>query len=150
MFFTVTNTGCRFWSEIHEFCNGIRCLAFCPRFKKFPEGNEGQNHGGRFKIEVSCKVVESFHVSDAKSNGHSVDGIHTENCGSTGAKGYRRIHIRGAGKQCSYADSIIFEINKNDRNGEPELDECICDCIGNQRLRKRKAHHIPHRQIKQR
>ncbi len=141
----------RLRGEIHKLRNGVGGFALGPRFKKLSKSDQGQNHGGGFKIEMFSKMPRRFHIPRAQGKRHLVQGVHAENHGRPRTERNQGIHVRSAGKQRLHAHPVEREIDEDDRRGQQKLRERRGERAARpaEERGERQADHRPHCKQKQ-
>ena len=141
-----------FGRQVQQLVDRIRRAPLGPRFQKFAKGNQGQDCAGAFKIQVVRKLCDHGRVVMAEAPGNFVQRIDAVKQRSAGPQRNQRIHIRGAVRQGFKALGKIFAVEEGDRQRKQEQRQGIDHRVfcAKEKGGQRPAHHMAHRDIKQR
>ena len=82
-----------FGRQLHQALQRIGGPSFGPGFQHLTHGNEGQNHGSRFKIEFMEIVLGHLHIAQRLSVAHGKKRIRAIDKRRRTAQCHQRIHI---------------------------------------------------------
>ena len=149
--FAIPEDGGRFGGEVDEPGNGLSGLALGAGLQIFAQGDEGENHAGRLKIEVHGILFHHGHIHVAQSPADAVQGGDTVDHGGGGAYGNEGVHVGGEVEQRLKAHPVVFLVDDHDGHGEQEQGEGVGHGIFHamEEVRDGPAHHVAHGQVEQ-
>ena len=138
-------------AKIHQCPNGISCFSLGPCLQEFAQGDQCQDHGRRFKIEIMPIVLYNLHISLGKSVRHAKQCEHTINQRCQRSHSNQRIHIGSSVHQCFQSSGIINAVQVYYRQCQKELQQCCSHAVLYSLIptRFRQANHMPHGKIHQ-
>ena len=138
--------------KIHELCDRIGGFALGARFHGLAHGDERQDRAGGLKVQLHHIGMHRVHVHLSEADADAIDGIDAVQNGGAGAKRDERIHVRRALNERLAAADIILAVEKDDGNEQQKLRKRERHRVlhAEETLRQRPAHHVPHREVKER
>ncbi len=138
--------------QVHQAADGLAGFALGPGLQKFPQGNEGEDHTRRLKVQVHVVLGHQVHVTMAQAVPHLVDGENAVDDGGGGAHGNEAVHIGRSIPKGFKAHFIILIVEIHNRQGEQQLGqpEGHRILVPHQKGGQRRAHHVAHGDIEQR
>ena len=122
-----------FRRQVHQFFNGAGGAAFGTGFQPFAEGNQGDDHTSRFKIQIHAVQIHQRRIAVTQAPADTVDGKNSVNQRGAGPYRHQRIHVGTAhGQTLKSADKKLFIDNQNGqyqdkfRKSQPE---CIIGSV---------------------
>ena len=138
---SVYEDGRRFGRELHEGSEGVGGLALGARLEHFADGDEGQNHGGGFEVELMHEVHGMFEIACRLRAGHGKERIEAVDERRARAEGDQRIHIGRAVDHALDSGNEELLVDEHDDGGEDHLNEADGDRIVVEERRQRPAPH---------
>ena len=118
-----------FRRQVHQFFNGAGCPSFGPGFQPFAEGNQGDDHTSRFKIQIHAVQIHQRRIAVAQAPADTVDGKNSVNQRGAGPYRHQRIHVGTThGQTLKSADKKLFIDNQN-RQYQDKFRKSQPDCI---------------------
>ena len=150
-FYTITANTCRLGAEVHQGPNGIAGLAFGPGLQEFAQGDEGQDHGSRFKIQIGTVMLHRLPVSRTHGIRHHKERRHAIDQRRTGTHRNEGIHVGSLMPQGFQATGKIHPVQIHRRQGQEKLQQRGYHGIFQTvvPMRFRQAHHVTHGKIHQ-
>ena len=131
--------------QLHQGFQGIGGLALGPGFQHFTHGDEGQDHGGGFKIEFVHIGHDPGHIPPHLGIGHGKQGIDAPQERCRGAQGHQGIHIGGPIPQGLEAGNKEFLVDDHDNGCQQQLGQAHGHMVPLQKARQGPApHHMAH------
>ena len=140
----------RLGRELHEALEGVGCLALGARLEHFADGDERQDHGCGFKIELVHIGHHAGHVAVHLRPRHGKQRIHAPHKRGHGAERDKRVHIGRAPPEALEAADKEFLIDHHDDARKQQLHQTHGDVVAVKPLRQRPIpHHMPHGEVHQ-
>lgn len=116
----------------------------------FSNGDQGQDHSGRFEIEFHHVVHDKFGIAVNLGSGHGEQGVDTPYKGGHGAESYQGIHVRRAVPQTPEATDEKFLIDDHDDSCKKQLYKSHGDMVAIKPGWQRPSpHHVSHGKVHQ-
>ena len=138
-----------FGAQIHQGADGVAGFALGSGLQEFAQGDEGQDHGGRLKIQVVQVMLYQLHVSMPQAVGHAEQGGNAVNQRRQGAHRNQRIHIGRTVIQGFQTPEIIDPVQVDHRERQKQLQKPRHHSVfrtvipaGN-----RQSHHMTHGEV---
>ncbi len=136
--------------QLHQPLQGIGGLALGAGLQQLAHGDEGENHGGRFKIELLhvglCKGSLPTHDGIA----HKEQGHHTPGKGGKGTQCHKGIHIGGTMEEPTGAADKEPLVNHHHCGCQQQLHQPHGHMIALKPPRNgQPQHHMPHGEVHQ-
>ena len=146
----IFHDGGGFGGQVHQAADGIGGLALAAGLQHLAHGDQGQDHGGRFKVEVHHIAHDGLHISPHLSPGHGKERIGAVDKGRAGAQSHQTVHIGGAVHQALEAADEKLLVDDHDDAGQQQLGQAHGHMVIREEGRQGPApHHMPHGQIHQ-
>ena len=141
----------RFRRQVHQLPDGISGLTLGPSLQEFAQGDEGQNHGSGFKIEVFAVKLHHIPLSVTQRIAHTQQGENTVDQRSAGAHRNQRIHIGRFVPQGLQTPAVVHPVQIHRRQRQEKLhqrkQQRVLQPVKNMGCGQ--PHHMPHGQIHQ-
>ena len=109
--------------QVHEVGDGLAGLAFGAGLQELAQGDEGEDHARRLKVQVHVVLLHQLQVAVAQAVPHLVQGKDPVDHCRRGAYRNEGVHVGGAAEEGLKAYLIIFIVEVHDRQGEQQLGE---------------------------
>ena len=119
-------------------------------FQHFAHGNQGQDHGGGFKIEFMHIRHDGSAVPSDLGIGHGKESVGAVHEGSAGSQGNQSVHVWSFVPQAFKSADKEFLVDHHDNDRQEKLQNTHGDMVIAEKFRYRPSpHHVPHRKIHQ-
>ena len=137
-------------SQLHQALEGVRGLALGAGFQHLAHGDEGQDHGGGFKVELHHIVHDEFVIAIDLSTGHGKEGVSAPHKAGHGAQGHQRVHVGRAVEEALEAVEEELLVDDHDDAGQQQLDEAHGNVVAVKPVGEGPApHHVSHGEVHQ-
>src|SRR5699024_3555352 len=106
---------------VQKLVDGIGSPAFYTCLEKLAEGDQRQDRACTLKVQVVGKLMHHRDIPVSETECDLIQCIGAVYERGTGSESDQGIHIRGSVNQCLKPDTIVFEVDKYDRNQEQKL-----------------------------
>ena len=137
--------------QIHELADGVAGLALGPGLQEFTQSDEGQDHGGGFKIEILAVMLHDVPLAVSLGPGHPQQRRQTIDQAGTGAHGDEGIHIGTAVPQGLQALAVISPVQEHGGQCQQKLHQRkeggVLETVEN--VGRGQGNHVAHGQVHQ-
>ena len=135
-------------SQFHQIFQSIRGFSLGAGLQHLPDCNQGQDHGGRFKVEFMHIPHHCSHVTLHLGICHGKQGVGAVNEGCAGAESNQGIHVRRPVPQALKTAYKKFLVNHHHRDCQKELQKPHSYMVCGEKGRNRPPpHHMSHGKI---
>ena len=137
--------------QVHEPGDGLAGLALGAGLQPLAQGDEGEDHARRFKVQVHGPPVHPGLISVAQAPGDLKQGCDAVDHGGGGAQSNEGIHVGRPVPQGLEAHLVVLVVNVQDGQSEEKLEEGHHEHVARivEEGRQGPAHHVAHREIEQ-
>ena len=136
--------------QLHQALESVGGFSLAAGLQHFAHGDEGEDHGGRLKVELVHIGHDGVHIAPHLGAGHGKEGVGAVHEGRRGTQSHQRVHIGGAAPQAPEAGDKEFLVDDHDGHGEQELGQAHGHMVAVKKGGQRPApHHVAHGEVHQ-